>query len=218
MPLFKFYGQALVKIVILMLGCSPLGASPYFKGNVFTPPPLTPDSIKAKIIALGVNPTPHILVVDSKKQTLVVLHQDQIKKIYKISTSKRGLGQSINTFQTPRGLHRINEKIGEGIPLYGIFHKRQFVGTWQKQPRHLHFRDYVSTRILRLEGLQPGLNRGKDHRGQIVDSERRGIYIHGTTMEWKLGFPSTKGCVHMSAKDVIHLFENVPTGTLVWIH
>jgi len=46
----------------------------------------------------------------------------------------------------------------------------------------------------------------------------RAVYIHGTTMEWKLGYPSTKGCVHMSAKDVISLFEDVPVGTLVWIN
>ncbi|MBP6104144.1 MAG: L,D-transpeptidase, partial [Gammaproteobacteria bacterium] len=44
------------------------------------------------------------------------------------------------------------------------------------------------------------------------------VYIHGTTMEWKLGAPSTKGCVHMRADDVIRLFNSVPVGTLVWIH
>jgi len=36
-------------------------------------------------------------------------------------------------------------------------------------------------------------------------------------MEWKLGMPSTKGCVHMSADDVIKFFNEVPVGTLVWI-
>lgn len=184
----------------------------------FSTPSIPPEKIKAHIASLGVKPTPHIVVVDSKKQTLALLEYDRIKKIYTISTSKRGLGQKINTFQTPRGLHRINEKIGHGIPPYGIFHRRQFIGTWHKQPKHLHRKDYVSTRILRLEGLQPGLNKGRDSWGRIVDSETRAIYIHGTTMEWKLGYPSTKGCVHMSAKDVIHLFESVPIGTLVWIN
>ncbi|HXH54788.1 MAG TPA: L,D-transpeptidase, partial [Gammaproteobacteria bacterium] len=85
-------------------------------------------------------------------------------------------------------------------------------------PRNQHRKDYISTRILRLEGLQPGLNKGRDKLGRIVDSETRAIYIHGTTMEWKLGAPTGKGCVHMSAADVVKLFESVPTGTLVWIH
>jgi lipoprotein-anchoring transpeptidase ErfK/SrfK len=180
-------------------------------------PHVPPKQVKEHIASLGVKPTPHIVVVDTKKQTLSLVHNDQIKKIYKISTSKKGLGQIANTYQTPQGLHRINEKIGEGIPPYGIFHRRQFVGTWRKQPRHAHLKDYISTRILRLEGLQPGFNKGKDRWGRLVDSETRAIYIHGTTMEWKLGAPSGKGCVHMSAKDVIHFFNEVPVGTLVWI-
>jgi len=69
-----------------------------------------------------------------------------------------------------------------------------------------------------MEGLQPGLNKGKDWFGKTVDTDLRAVYIHGTTMEWKLGYPSTKGCVHMSAEDVISLFNEVPVGTLVWIN
>jgi lipoprotein-anchoring transpeptidase ErfK/SrfK len=167
---------------------------------------------------LGVQPTEHIVMVDTKKQTLAVLHNGKIKQTYSVSTSKRGTGQKINTLKTPQGLHRINEKIGHGTPRYSIFHRRQHVGIWHKQPRSQHRKDYISTRILRLEGLQPGLNKGRDKLGRIVDSETRAIYIHGTTMEWKLGAPTGKGCVHMSAEDVIKLFESVPTGTLVWIH
>jgi lipoprotein-anchoring transpeptidase ErfK/SrfK len=197
-----------ILLLILNAGCTSTPAVPH----------VLPDKVHEHITSLGVQPSDHIIMVDTKKQTLAVLHKGQVKKVYTISTSKRGIGQKINTFQTPQGLHRINEKIGHGIPHYGIFHRRKYIGTWQKQPRHQHRKDYVSTRILRLEGLQPGLNRGRDKLGRIIDSETRAIYIHGTTMEWKLGAPSTKGCVHMSAKDVIKLFETVPTGTLVWIH
>lgn len=184
-----------------------------------TIPRLRSEAVKQHILSLGVSPTPHIVVVDTKKQLLTVLENDQVKKVYTISTSKRGLGQRVNTYQTPQGLHRINQKIGDGVPHYGIFHRRQYVGAaWRKQPRHQHIKDYVSTRILRLEGMQPGFNKGKDAWGRTVDTETRAVYIHGTTMEWQLGYPSTKGCVHMSAKDVIHLFNEVPTGTLVWIN
>lgn len=195
-------------LLLLSFGCTCTSAVPH----------VPPEKVHEHISSLGVQPTEHILMVDTKKQILAVLHNGTIKKTYSISTSKRGTGQKINTFQTPQGLHRINEKIGHGLPHYSIFHRRQFVGTWRKQPRNQHRKDYISTRILRLEGLQPGLNKGRDRLGRIVDSETRAIYIHGTTMEWKLGAPTGKGCVHMSAADVIKLFESVPTGTLVWIH
>jgi hypothetical protein len=181
-------------------------------------PYVPPEQITQHLQSMGVDPTPHILLVDTKKQQLALIHGDQVKKIYTISTSKRGLGQKINTYQTPQGLHRINDKIGHGVPRYGIFHRRQFVGVWERQPRNQHLKDYVSTRILRLEGLQPGFNKGRDRFGRVVDSEQRAVYIHGTTMEWKLGSPSTKGCVHMSAHDVVNLFDLVPVGTLVWIN
>ena len=181
--------------------------------------PVVPlEDVRTHISGMGVQPTDHIVVVDIQKQTLALMRGNQIQQMYMISTSKRGPGQKVDTFQTPQGLHRINEKIGDGIPHYGIFHRRQFIGVWQRKPRHQHLKDYVSTRILRLEGLQPGFNRGRDHRGRIVDTEQRAVYIHGTTMEWKLGAPSTKGCVHMRADDVIRLFNAVPVGTLVWIN
>ncbi|HXH55215.1 MAG TPA: L,D-transpeptidase, partial [Gammaproteobacteria bacterium] len=143
-------------------------------------PQVPAEKVHEHISSLGVQPTEHILMVDTKKQTLAVLHNGKIKNTYTISTSKRGIGQKINTFQTPQGLHRINEKIGHGTPHYSIFHRRQYVGTWRRQPRNQHRKDYISTRILRLEGLQPGLNKGRDKLGRIVDSETRAIYIHGT--------------------------------------
>lgn len=177
-----------------------------------------PEQIRNHIQSLGVVPTSHVIIVDTDKQELYLLKNNIVTQVYTVSTSKRGIGQKINTFKTPRGLHRINEKIGDGIPPYGIFHRRRFTRVWEPRPRHQHYKDYVSTRILRLEGLQHGVNRGKNPLGQLVDTERRAVYIHGTTMEWKLGFPSTKGCVHMSAKDVIDLFDRVPIGTLVWIY
>lgn len=186
--------------------------------STYAVPHVPPEKAKEHIESMGIPATNHLVLVDTKKQIMSLIHNDKVKKIYKISTGKRGLGQRINTFQTPQGLHRINEKIGHGVPRYGIFNKRQYVGAaWRPQPKHQHRKDYISTRILRLEGLQPGFNKGRDHWGRVVDSETRAIYIHGTTMEWKLGYPSTKGCVHMSAEDVIHFFNEVPVGTLVWI-
>jgi lipoprotein-anchoring transpeptidase ErfK/SrfK len=212
MQISKAYVPIFIGTLIVLMStgcCTPTSAIPR----------IPPEKIKEHISALGIAPTSSILLVDTQKQILSVFQGDQVKKIYQISTSKVGIGQRIDTFRTPQGLHRINEKIGDGVPAYGIFNRRQYVGAaWARQPRHQHIKDYISTRILRLEGLQIGFNRGRDKWGKVVDSETRAIYIHGTTMEWKLGAPSTKGCVHMSAKDVIKLFEEVPVGTLVWIN
>jgi lipoprotein-anchoring transpeptidase ErfK/SrfK len=67
-------------------------------------------------------------------------------------------------------------------------------------------------RILWLEGLEPGFNRGGD-----VDSFRRYIYIHGFGDETTLGRPQSCGCVHLAAADLMPLYERLPVGTLVWI-
>lgn len=210
MVFLKLYSKiSLLLASLFCMGC----ATCYEK--MYVPPEKIPEHISK----LGVAPTPNILIVDTQKQTLVLMEKNKIKKSYTISTGTRGVGQRINTFQTPQGLHRINEKIGQGVPRYGIFHRRNYTGsTWKPQKRTAHKKDYISTRILRLEGLQPGLNKGKDWLGRIIDTETRAVYIHGTTMEWKLGRPSTKGCVHMSAEDVIRLYNEVPEGTLVWIN
>lgn len=177
------------------------------------------EKLASHVAKLGVNPTNEMIVVDTKKQTLSIIKDAKTSKIYRISTGKNGLGQTVNTFKTPLGLHRINEKIGQGVPKYGIFQRRHYVGTtWKQLPRHMKHKDYISTRILRLEGLQPGFNKGRDWAGRVVDTETRAVYIHGTVLEKNIGFPSTKGCVHMRADDVISLFESVPVGTLVWIN
>jgi hypothetical protein len=149
---------------------------------------------------------------------MTLLREKKVDAVYTISTSKHGLGQKINSFKTPIGLHRVVEKIGDDVPPYGIFHRRQYTGVvWQPPPPQLHLKDYIVTRVLRLKGLEPGLNAGRDHKGELVDSEQRAIYIHGTTMEWKIGTPHTKGCIHMTNKDMIDLFNRVPTGTLVMV-
>ncbi len=182
-------------------------------------PEVPPEHLYAHVQTMGHTPTPAMIHVDTKQQTLTVLQDNKIKKTYVISTSQKGWGQRVNSFKTPLGLHRVNDKIGDRVPKYGIFHKREYVGAaWKKVPRHQHNIDYISTRIIRLEGLQPGFNRGRDWLGRTVDTEKRAVYIHGTTMEWKLGAPSTKGCVHMSADDVMALYQTVPLGSLVWIN
>jgi lipoprotein-anchoring transpeptidase ErfK/SrfK len=161
----------------------------------------------------------NVIVVNISKQKLQLFKKGKLKKSYIISTSKKGAGQQAGSRKTPVGLHKICEKIGENAPQYAIFKGRKFTGgIWPKEtPRYMHTKDYIVTRILRLEGLEPGINKGRNNSGILVDSKDRTIYIHGTTMEWKLGSPSTIGCIHMKSKDVVKLFDEVSVGTLVFI-
>ena len=70
----------------------------------------------------------------------------------------------------------------------------------------------ITTRILRLEGLQPGLNRGGE-----VDSFERYIYIHGTSDEDNIGVPASIGCIRMKNKDMIMIFDQTEINDLVII-
>ena len=72
--------------------------------------------------------------------------------------------------------------------------------------------DLITTRILRLRGMQPGINQGGK-----VDSYRRYIYIHGTPEEGLIGTPASHGCIRMTNADVADLYERVPIGTQVEI-
>jgi hypothetical protein len=63
-----------------------------------------------------------------------------------------------------------------------------------------------------LEGLQPGFNRGGS-----VDTHDRYIYIHGTSDQKSVGRPASHGCIHLADPDLIALYDQVPSGTLVWI-
>jgi len=205
--------RACFRAVVVFLVLGPLS------GCCPAAPNIPPEALAGHVQNQGFEVTPLMVHVDSNRQRLALLQGTKVIETFQISTGKKGAGQRENTFQTPLGLHRVNEKIGHGVPKYGIFHKRRYIGqVWRKVPKAQHRKDYISTRILRLEGLQPGFNRGHDWLGRVVDSEKRAIYIHGTTLEWQLGTPFTKGCVHMSAADVIKLFQTVPVGTLVWIN
>ena len=166
----------------------------------------------------GVTPTPFLLVVKIADQTVSLFKKISVPLClcgnfyllnkFRCSTSRFGIGQTEGTNCTPLGLHRIVEKIGGGWPVGTVFKGRQPVGyTWQGMPDAK-----ITTRILWLEGLEPGFNRGGN-----VDSHSRYIYIHGTGDEPSLGRPASYGCIHLAANDLIPLFDKLPSGTLVWI-
>jgi hypothetical protein len=135
---------------------------------------------------------------------------------YIISTARAGQGCIKDSLQTPTGLHRIAEKIGSDAPLGMIFKARKPTGQiWNNIPSTED--NLITSRILWLEGLEQGINQGKDSAGKIVDTKERYIYIHGTNQHEKLGTPNSHGCVLLSDTDVIKLFDSVAVGTYVYL-
>ena len=165
---------------------------------------------------LGIPLTRHVLTVSVAGQTLSAYFDVgcpgfEVRgsiKTFRCSTSRFGIGQWENSNRTPLGLHRVAEKIGGGWPAGTVFKARRPIGfTWRGMAGAK-----ITTRILWLEGLEPGFN-----RGGAVDSRARYIYIHGTGDELTLGRPASCGCVHLAADDLIPLYDRLPAGTLVWI-
>ena len=154
------------------------------------------------------------LFVSIKEQRLYHIKGDFIKKSYIISSSQYGTGSEDGSNKTPLGLHRIKEKYGDDVPIGGRFIERVFYGkisaiykdgTYSKM-------DDVLSRILWLEGMEEGVNKGKG-----IDSYQRYIYIHGTSEEGKLGVPASHGCIRMKNQEIIDLYDQIKIGTLVLI-
>jgi lipoprotein-anchoring transpeptidase ErfK/SrfK len=151
-----------------------------------------------------------ILYVDIKLQKLFLIEENCIQKTFDISTSKFGTGNRNNSNQTPLGIHRIINKIGHGAPVGRIFRSRIDTGIdWHDG---LTEENMILTRILRLEGLEPGVN-----QGPAIDSYERYIYIHGTNREDLIGNPMSHGCICMRNNEIIELFNSVEEGTIVII-
>jgi hypothetical protein len=157
----------------------------------------------------GVAPTQFALIVSVADQTVSLFEQNKFVKKMSCSTSRFGIGQIEGSNQTPLGLHRIAEKIGAGERSGTVFNARKVVGH-TSQPEFADAK--ITTRIMWLDGLEPGLNRGGN-----VDSHARYIYIHGTADQSSVGKPASCGCIHLADADVISLFDLLPSGTLVCI-
>ena len=139
---------------------------------------------------------------------------DMLIRQYPVSTAANGAGEQNGSHCTPRGRHRIAEKIGAGAPLCSAFKARELTGEiWTPELDAANpGRDWILSRILWLEGQEPGRNQGGG-----VDSHNRYIYIHGTNEEHRIGSPASHGCIRMKNADVAELFDLVKVGTEVRI-
>ena len=154
------------------------------------------------------------IIVDISEQRLYLYNNDNLVQSFPVSTSKYGEGQTENSFKTPMGLHEIKKKIGDKAPINTIFTARE--NTNKKAEIQINSNDteddFVTSRILWLDGLENGINKGFG-----VDSYSRYIYIHGTHEEGLIGQKASHGCIRMFNNDVIELFDMVPEGTKVLI-
>ena len=160
----------------------------------------------------GQSPGNNIVLINIDQQTLHLYRNNELTKSYPISSSKFGIGNQVESFKTPLGVHRVAKKIGDGAPVGTIFKARVNTGKTAEiiTTNAASKDDYVTSRILWLEGLEPGKNKGEG-----IDSFQRYIYIHGTAEEGRIGQPASRGCIRMRNMDAIELFNLLETGTLV---
>ncbi len=159
------------------------------------------------------HPIDPLIIISASEQKLYLIESNSVSKVYTISTAEAGLGSRSGSNKTPLGVHRVAQKFGDKARPGSIFKARKNTGRIAEiltQPGARSKADNVTTRILWLSGLENGINKGGK-----VDSHKRYIYIHGTDEEGRLGKPASHGCIRMTNKGVIEVFNKVPVGTLV---
>jgi len=152
--------------------------------------------------------------VSISEQRLYLYEKNKLIRSYPVSSSAYGEGQVENSLKTPLGMHKIKSKIGTNVDKYHFFVSREHI------PQKVDIinekidteDDFITTRIMWLDGLNEGYNKGLN-----VDSYKRFIYIHGTHEEGLIGQKASHGCIRMFNDDVILLYNQVQLGTKVYI-
>lgn len=154
--------------------------------------------------AIAPQPVPEV-VINVDNQELKVLKAGQEIAKFPISTSKFGVGDEFRSYKTPVGVFRICAKTGEKLPMGAVLKRGQFTG--EVLAPDAPGRDPIVTRMIRLKGLE----------AQNQHAWARGIFIHGTPEEKRIGKPVSWGCIRMRSKDVVELYKQVQVGTRVVI-
>src|SRR3954467_14754782 len=119
------------------------------------------DQVNQTCARLGIKPGERVLAVRISTATLQFFRKGALVKSYVISTSKRPPSNIKNSMGTPRGLHEIAERIGAGQPPGMVFKSRVSTGQHYSEIAGSHDElNLITTRILWLRGLEPGVNRG----------------------------------------------------------
>lgn len=154
------------------------------------------------------------VIVDIATQELRVLGLSE-PRVYTVSTALKGAGEQQGSERTPRGQHVISEKFGDNQPVNSVFVGRVATGeVYSPELAAQHpQRDWILSRILWLDGTQPGFNRGEG-----CDSHSRYIYIHGTPDSEPMGVAQSHGCIRMRNSDIMELYPLLEVGTPVDIY
>src|SRR3990167_8487610 len=102
------------------------------------------------------------ILISSRRQQLDWYYNDALLASYAISTGKNGLGELQDSGCTPRGWHAIYSCIGMDAPVNSVFVGRVWTGEiyTESLAQANPGRDWILTRIMQLEGLETGRNRG----------------------------------------------------------
>jgi L,D-transpeptidase YbiS len=149
--------------------------------------------------------------VSIERQELMLISNKRVIKRYRCSTAANGAGNVVDSGMTPLGWHKIGAKIGGELSMGAVLKDREWTGQMWSQSQNTD-KDLILSRILWLEGLEDGVNRGGD-----FDTWNRYIYIHGTNQIEDLGRPASVGCVRLDPQEVIDLYERVDKGCCVLI-
>jgi hypothetical protein len=158
-------------------------------------------------------------IVSVSKQALYLFIKGSFVCSYPVSTSRNGVGQKEGSYQTPIGIHCVEEKIGADAEFAEIFLSRERTNSFASIENGAVCTEVecITSRILWLAGLEEGINKSKSPDGHNVDSYQRYIYIHGTHEEGLIGQTASIGCVRMKNADVIDLFDKLFVSSLVII-
>lgn len=160
------------------------------------------------------DPTSPVVLVDISAQRMALFKNGKKLSEFPISTATKGAGNQAGSDQTPLGAHKVSEKFGDTATKGTIFEARRDTGKLAEiltEPVDVPT-DHVTTRILWLDGLELGKNKGGN-----TDSKSRFIYIHGTPEEGLIGQPASHGCIRMKNDDVMDVYRILEVGTLVYI-
>lgn len=158
-------------------------------------------------------PSRETIVAVIATQRLFFFRQGQLIRQMIMSSSRVAPSNRQDSGGTPPGLHEICEVIGTDAPVGTVFRARKPVAaSFLALPEADCTGNLITSRILRLRGLEPGLNAGAG-----IDSYERYIYVHGTHRPESLGTPFSGGCLLLSDADIVWLAAETPVGSMLLI-
>ncbi|MBR1835926.1 MAG: L,D-transpeptidase [Kiritimatiellae bacterium] len=168
----------------------------------------------SQAVARGLPEEALLVVVDVPSQSASLVSAAGPLVAWPVSTALAGTGNASGSNKTPLGWHRVESRFGAGAAPGTMFVSRRANGRrippegW-RAPSPAE--DAVLTRVMWLEGLEPGVNKGPG-----IDSHERCIYMHGTNQEQLLGTPASHGCIRFSNAAIKTLF-GLSAGVETWV-